>query len=356
VKACVQRLVRNGLLIRDGYWHRLLQYDALPLRGSRLYVWTGFLVRPTSRTVLRVGPAFNRRSRLSVVEHAIADSNGFTPLIVEVDTRDLASRPRWVDAEIGCILPLATGTRMTLTSIQSSPDVASSVEDFFDVDYFRTKQSKPTGKYRKVARIGADAPPVNGLAKVVYAGPGVHSLSRLRRFHHPKGLTPQAPLDVALPFCTIRNVAAIEASWDGQTFTRQQKVMKAALRSLRSTWLRAGGRANSDAYEFLSGYFFGPSRDEPYWQLQPWVFSVTEAGWSTVVDGANLGGCDGMRGIIRTDIFHPVSMVYRMYAPGDVVLPPRAPLMRIYPAPRDLQDATVRMIDEIDAEPSRLHT
>src|SRR5262245_38096180 len=80
VRGEIDGLVAAGLFERGGHWHRLLARDALPVRGTRIHLWSGFLVRPAPGVALRVGPAFNRRSRVRVLEHAIADRSGFTPL------------------------------------------------------------------------------------------------------------------------------------------------------------------------------------------------------------------------------------------------------------------------------------
>ena len=342
VRSCLQRLVVEGILEAEGYWHQLLKRDALPLRGARMHIWTGYLVRPQPGVALRVGRAYNRRSRISVIDHAICDSTDFTPLLLEVDTSDFTAEPRWIDGEIGSLLPVARAAEMTLQRLEAHHPERASVETFFDSDYFAIKKDRPTGKYRRKIR-GAAAPvSPTCRAEVLFAGPAVHTLSSLRRFHSRLGLTPRVPVGDGLPFCTVRNIATINAFWDGQTFSRQEGLASSAVRKLRADWGRAGGNTSSDVYEFLRGYYFGPSRDEPYWQLQPWVFSNTAPGWSTVVEGACIGDIDGMRGVIHTDSFHPISMVYRMYAPGPILLRKNLPLMRFFPISRVLQDATMR--------------
>jgi hypothetical protein len=346
VVACVEGLVQRGLLERGGFWHRLLRRDALPVRGTRLWFWSGFLVRPSEGVALRVGPAFNRRSRIQVVEHAIVDRGGFTPLVLEIDGRDLGREPRQISDEIGCVLPVAARASLSLATVREAPEVVHAAESFFDAHYFETKAVKPTGKYRRLMREGAEPPAAErGDARVVTAGPPLHTLSELTRFHGPRGVTRGARADAALPVCTVRNVARVEAFWDGQTFTHEKKSLARALLSLERDWKSVSARRDPDALEFFSGYFFGPGRDEHYWLLQPWIFAITPPGWSTVVDGASISGCDGLRGIIRTDRFSPISMVYRMYAPGPIVLPKGAPLMRFFPIPRRLQDASMRLVD-----------
>jgi hypothetical protein len=354
VRGAIERLVAAGLLARGGHWHRLLARDAIPFRGARAFLWTGFLVRPAPGVCLRVGPAFNRRSRVRVVEHAIADRSGFTPLVLEIDGRDLGPEGRWLEDEIGCVLPVAARARMTLAPIRRAPAVVAAFESFFDAHYFATKREKPTGKYRRLVReteagaeAGDAATSATCHAKVFYAGPPVHELATLDRFHGPAGVSRAAPAGVSLPYCTVRNVARVDATYDGQSFTSVERATAGALRALERDWRRAGGHPDRDAYEFLNLYFYGEQRAEPYWLLQPWVFTVTSPGWSTCLDGIDVGDSDGMRGILRTDRFHSVGMVYRMYGPGRVRLRLGAPLLRFYPIPRRLQDAHMTKLEVI---------
>jgi hypothetical protein len=344
VRGAVRRLVSAGLMEQDGFWHRLLAEDAMPSRGHRIFLWSGFLVRPAVGVALRVGEAFNRRSRISVAEHAIADSSGFTPLVLEIDGRALEREPTFIVDEIGCVLPVASDAQLTLSSIRRAPEVVRAFEAFFDGHYFETKKNKPTGTYRRLMRSGDEAVSKTCQAQVYTAGPDVHSLGTLRRFHHPRGISASAPAGISLPTCTVRNLAPLSARWDGQMFTREHKDLTSAVRLLARDWRAAGGDTRSDGFEFLASHFVGPARDEPYWLLQPWVFAVTPAGWSSVVDGCSVGGGDGMRGIIRTDQFHPISMVYRMFTPGPFVVRKGAALLRFFPIPRWLQSASMRLL------------
>jgi hypothetical protein len=344
-RATIPRLVSAGLLERDGYWHRLLADDALPPRGNRIVLWSGFLVKPAPGVALRVSGAFNRRSRVSIVEHAIVDASGFTPLVLEIDGRTLGREPIWIEQEVGCVLPTASQARMTLQSIRKHPEIVRRFESFFDAPYFDLKRTKPTGKYRRIVREAAAPAAEVGDAQVFFAGPAVHEVSAVRRFHGPRGVASQPPPGIALPVCTVRNVGRFSADWDGQSFTRERKEIAAPLRSLARDWRAAGGSTTGDACKFLGGYAYAPGRDEPYWLVQPWVFAITPPGWSSVVDGCGVGGSDGMRGIIRTDQFHPLSMVYRLYKPGRITVRPGAPILRFFPIPRRLQAAPMRLLD-----------
>lgn len=345
VRGAIDRLIERGWLERGGYWHRLLANDALPIRGNRILLWTGYLVKPAPDVALRVGRAFNRNSRISVVEHAIVDRSGFTPLVLVIDGTTLRDEPVYIDDEIGCVLPVASRASLRLRSIRRAPQVVRAFEGFFDAHYFEVKATKPTGKYRRMLR-ELTVPPADACdGDVFYAGPNVHAISTLRLFHDPRGVARQAPAGVSLPFCTVKNVARISADWDGIAFTSEQKEMSKALAALARDWRAAGGRTSGDAYDFLSGYFYPPSRGEPYCLFQPWVFAVTPPGWSCVLDGPPAGGSDGMRGLIHTDQFHSAAMVYHLFTPGRLTFRPGAPLLQFFPIPRRLQAAKMRLLE-----------
>jgi hypothetical protein len=352
VRGAIDRLVEGGWLQRGGYWHRLLAEDALPIQRNRILLWTGFLVKPAPGVALRVGRAFNRNSRISVVEHAIVDRSGFTPLVLVIDGSSLGEQPVYIDEEIGCVLPVASRASLRLRSIRAAPQVVRAFEAFFDAHYFETKASKPTGKYRRMLRELAVPPAAACDAEIFYAGPNVHAVSTLRLFHDARGIARQAPAGVSLPFCTVGNVARNAADWDGLAFTSEKKDMAKATSALARDWRAAGGRTSGDAYEFLSAYSYPPARGEPYWLLQPWVFAVTPPGWSSVLDGLPASGADGMRGIIHTDQFHSVAMVYHLFTPGRLTIRPGAPLLRFFPIPRRLQSAGMRLLETAKPPPS----
>ncbi|HEX2656646.1 MAG TPA: hypothetical protein VHU40_00175 [Polyangia bacterium] len=346
VRGALERLVDRGLLERDGYWRRLLARDALPIRGDHILLWTGFLVRPAAGVALRVGAAFNRRSRVAVVEHAITDSTRFTPLVLTIDGRDLPKDPLWIEHEIGCVLPTAARAELSLGPLRRAPEIVRAYEAYFDAAYFATKQVKPTGKYRRMIRLDTQSPSETCHAQAFYAAAtaSTHTLTRLQRFHHPAGIARAAPSGVHLPMVTVRNVARWSVDWNGQSFTREQNDLPRVIPSLIRDWKAAGGDPTSPAFQSLERFAFGPYIDEPYWILHPWVFARTPPGWSMVCDGANIEGADGMRGIVRTDQLNLVATVLRMYAPGRFTLRKGRPLLHFYPLPRRLQYAPMPAI------------
>ena len=63
-----------------------------------------------------------------------------------------------------------------------------------------------------------------------------------------------------------------------------------------------------------------------------------------------------MRAVIATDWFHSLAMVLRLFGPGQVDLPPRAPLLRALPVSRPVLDlgvkeATLAPVTRTESEP-----
>ena len=342
VTDAVERLVAEGILPRGGYWHRLLRRDALPIAGNRLLIWTGFLIKPPQDAWLRVGRAFNRACRIDVIDHLIDDPTGFTPLIVEVDGRSIGRDAVWLEGEVGSLLPVSPNVTIDLAQMPPDSPVVRSYEAFFDAHFFAEKEKHPTGKYRKMFRDKTSEEPEPSPAchaRMFFVGPAVHKIRRLNRRFTPAGVSQAGPQHHGgLPFAEIANVGQIGADWDGQSF-RPRVEFGSALRALERSWRRAGGNTDSDAFEVLRNYAADSARDEPYWGIHAWAFLVTSAGWSAVTEGTRIGHSEGMRGVLRTDAFHGLSMVYRLYAPGPVQVDRGTVIMRATPIPRRLQAA-----------------
>src|SRR5512142_2323214 len=163
VDEALERAVAGSLMARGGHWHRAFRGNALPRRGQRLLVWTGHMVRPRPGIWLLVGGAFNRRSRVTVVDHLVTDPHRFVPLIVEIDTRDLGREPRWLEMEIGCVTPLRPAARVSKQRLTAGAPELREFAAFFSDAYFETKAKHPTATYvvrqRERAKRGAKAAP-----------------------------------------------------------------------------------------------------------------------------------------------------------------------------------------------------
>ena len=234
---------------------------------------------------------------------------------------------------------------MSLGRVTLDCGIVENFEGFYDAKYFAQKAQGPTGKYRKQIRDRGTGEATNTCAAEAYfLGPDIHEVEMLARFCTPTGFRKHGPGgEAGLPVGVIRNAGRIRGNWDGRAFSDLDGDFDRARKSFQRAWRRAGGRS-SEAFTFLERYFYDPANDEPRWLLQPWVFVKTTPGWSTVMEGCQLPGSTGMRGVIRSDIFHPLGMVYQLDAPRTFSIRPGAPLLRFHPLPRSLQDARLETL------------
>jgi hypothetical protein len=347
VDEALERAVKHGLMARGDHWYRTFRGNALPRRGHRLLIWTGHMVRPRAGIWLLVGGAFNRRSRVSVVDHLVTDPGVFIPLIVEIDTRDLTREPRWIDMEIGCVTPLRPAAHLRKRRVTAGAPVLREFADFFSDAYFATKAKHPTGRYvvqqRERAKRGAKAAERCD-AELLTIGPDVHEVGAFRRFISRRGFSTTAASPGTLAFAVLNNIAPTRWTWQGQTHSRFD-VRKRHLPALRTLWRKTFGDGQPSALEFLEGHLMGEAWDQPFVQLQPWAFMPTSEGWSTLVDGCHqFPGYDGMRAVIATDWFSSLAMVYRLYDSTSVRIRYRAPMLRAIPVHRPTLALSVREI------------
>ncbi len=337
VDEALEKAVAHGLMARGSYWHRLFRGNALPSRGRRLLVWTGHMIRPRKGVWALVGGAFNRRSRVTVVDHLVTDPDRFVPLVVEIDTRDVTREPRWLEMEIGCVTPLRPAARLRKQRLAAGAPELREFAAFFSDGYFETKAKHPTATYvvrqRERAKRGAKADESCD-ARLLYIGPDAHHVRSFTRFIAPTGFSAVAASAGALEFAVVNNIAPARWTWQGQTHTSFE-VQKRHLPALRSIWRKTFGDGEASGLEFLAGHLMGEAWDQPYVQLQPWAFMPTPEGWSTLVDGCHqYPGYDGMRAVIASDWFSSLAMVYRLYGASKVRIPYRAPLLRAIPVHR----------------------
>jgi hypothetical protein len=337
VNDALEKAIAHDLLARGGFWHRLFRGNALPSRGRRLLMWTGHMIRPRKGIWLLVSGAFNRRSRIDVVDHLITDPDRFVPLVVEIDTRDITREPRWLEMEIGCVTPLRPAARMRKQRLAAGAPELREFAAFFSHAYFETKARHPTANYvvreRERAKRGAKADAACS-ARLLYIGPDIHQVRSFGRFLTPTGFSSTASSPGTLQFGVVNNVAPTRWTWQGQTHSTFE-VRKPHLAALRSVWQKTFGDGEPSGLEFLENHLMGEAWDQPYVQLQPWAFLPTSEGWSTLVDGFHqFPGYDGMRAVIATDWFSSLAMVYRLYGSGAVRIPYRAPMLRAIPVHR----------------------
>jgi hypothetical protein len=335
VDEALEKGIQAGLLTRDGFWHRLFRGNALPTRGRRLLVWTGHLIRPQRGIWGLVGGAFNRRSRVAVIDHLITDPESFVPLVIEIDTRDVTHEPLWIEGELGCLTPLVPAVRMRKQRLAADAPELRQFAEFFSEAYFDTKAKHPTASYvvcQRARHVKADD---HCDARLLYIGPDVHQVQEPSRFATTKGFSRTAASPGTLQFGVVRNIAPTRWTWQGQTHSLFEVRKQRILPALRAIWRKAFGDAYPSALEFLEGYLIGEAWDQPYVQFQPWVFAPTAQGWSTLVDGFHdVPAYDGMRGVIATDWFSSLAMLYRLYENSSATIPFRAPMLRAISVPR----------------------
>jgi hypothetical protein len=339
VNDALDRAVAAGLLARRGYWDRLFRGNALAVKGKRIVVWTGHFIRPRAGIWPLVGGAFNRRSRVPVVDHLVTDPGRFVPLVVEIDARDIGPEGAWLEGELGCVTPLVPGALMRKERLApDSPELRAFAEYFSDA-YFETKSRHPTATYLRRQRENRVKAAASCDARLLFAGPDVHSVEELARFITEDGFTKQPATPGTILYGLVRNIARVEWTWQGQTHKTFEVHHGRAVAELKALWQEAFGDAHASARDFLAAYMMGEQWDQPYVQLQPWVFVPTAPGWSTLVDGIHgAPAYDGMRAVIATDWFHGLAMVYRMFDSATVSIPYRAPLMRAIPVTRAALD------------------
>lgn len=339
VDAALERGVREGLIERAGYWHRLFRGDALPIRGKRALVWTGIMVRPRRGLWLVVGGAFNRRSRVTVIDHVASDPDRFVPLVVEIDTSAIGREAAWMEMELACVTPVVPRVRVRKERLQAGAPELRAFAKFFSEEYFATKGGHPTAAYVRCTRDRRVKADDTCEARLLYAGPDVHAVGEPSRFIGPDGFARAPSTPGTLQFGVVRHLAGLSWTWQGQTHTAFEVRQKRLVPALEALWKATVGDESPSGLEFLANYALGEQWDQPYVQIQPWVFMPTPAGWSTLVDGAHHPPeFDGMRAVIATDWFFALAMVLRLHGPASVELAARAPLLRALPVSRPVLD------------------
>lgn len=343
VNDALERGVRAGLLERDGYWHRLFTGDAMPIRGTRLLVWTGHMIRPRAGVWLLVGGAYNRRSRVTAVDHIVSDPGRWVPLVVEIDGRDTTEHPTWLEGELGCVTPLSPAARVRLERLRAGAPELKQFGDFFSEEYFETKGKHPTAAYVRRQRDHRVKATDTCAARMLYVGPDIHGVESFARFVTPQGFTTKPSSPGHVEYGVVRNIAPTRWRWEGQTHTTFEVRKERYLPELEALWRATFGDTRPSGLEFLRGHMMGEHWDQPYVQYQPWVFTSTPLGWSSLVDGYHrVPAYDGMRAVIATDWFHALAMVYRIFGPSEARIPLRAPMLRTVPVRRSLLDLTFK--------------
>ncbi|MCU0654483.1 MAG: hypothetical protein MUF64_04090 [Polyangiaceae bacterium] len=365
--ANLPRLQAQGFL--SSAWATHLQrssfyWDEGGLRGPRLRLWTGLLVRPLRGRWLRVSDATNRRcTAVSMETFYMEESDRFTPLV-------LSFRPKHPDRirlqeEIATLAPLAPRVRFEQAPLAQDPGVGEAHGRFYDAAYFATKKGEITRKYRKLVQHQGEQEDEGGeaTARLIHAAPArflSHAIEPAGPFLGPSSTAPApAPRGPGrLEQVLFRNLVTFRTSFDGHTVTTDPDwgVLPEAAAGIEKNFTEALGKPfveeHRGALWYLTKYFTPHPPGEPHFFVKPWSFVVTPPGWSCLLDGVHGEGYDILRGVVSTDQFHATPAVFWIHTLHRTLrVPHGAPLLRVIPVPRALLREGFRTVSFLDVAP-----
>ena len=334
--AAIESLVDAGHLVKRGFWHRLFKDGPIALRGKRILIWTGVMMRPTSPVALWVTRAFNRHSHVEVVDHVIGDASGFTPLVIELDVASLSKERLVMYGEVGCVTPLWPGAQIHKRSLREVRELGERLVDFHDAEYARNRHTDKAGKYVR-HKVAAVPPAAEMGVDIGTWWPKDHvSVARLSRRFHPGGATTKSPEKAPIEVANIFSGVGYDCTYDGHFFDATLTVPKGALERSANAWRELRGDDSFKGH-LNGGAFFRPgSQGEAHLNVISPALVSTPDGWSMLFDGERIGPTWGMRGVIDTDWYPGVATVYQFHGPGRLVVEPRTLLLRGVPVPRAL--------------------
>ena len=347
----IERLVDQGILIRNGYWHKTLEKGFVWKKNNSLFLWTGRLVRPDPGVWILVSGAFNRRCLIDLTEHVITDDQAFTPLVLQLDLSSLRERVTWLDTELACLTPLKPDAGFNITSIRQEPQVGKFFCDFYDQGYLENPgDGKYIGRYRKhtAAELSTESDKKAECKLVVAGGPNLHQIRTFERFATAEGFSRNNSAKNRLQFAVVRNICEVRGRWDGSLVRDLVADMPDEVRHMREVWSELYGVEVLSSIEWFLEYalpHLGRHRAEPFLTILPWVFATTPPGWSSIVDGFPIAGLDGMRGVVSTDSFFDIPHLWQLRKPGRLKVRRGARLARVLPVPRRLLLSTFRELD-----------
>jgi len=344
--AAIGYLAAHGFLRRGGAWHTQLAKRWWWVERGVLRVWTGLLVRPRAGTWLRVTGAGSRSILGLGVRTAwiAAEDEELVPLVLDLD--EVADGTR-LEGEVATIVPVVPDVGVAVITVADAPELVEAHASFYDAQYFATKKSDVTKKYRRTVATprGRDAerapPAVMRVAHV--AGPRPE-IARIDRVLGPSSTTPvPAPRGAALAVARFLNAVPFTAHYDGNTLAVEpdgaalDSGARAIQRELARTFGSGFSAANEGSVLYLTKYFTPHPHGEPHFFVKPWAFTETPAGWSSIVEGAAGPAWDVMRGVVWTDRFHATPAVFSLQLGRRVRVAAGAPLIDVVPFPRSLE-------------------
>ena len=342
----IERLIRRGILSKDGYWHRELRAGFVWQKGNTLFLWSGFLVRPAAHVWLLVSGAFNRRCHVRLVEYVIADNADFVPVVLRLDLSSLRPGTTWLDTELACLVPLSPNVNFSVCALHERKEIGRAWCSFYDSHYLESRGArKYVGRYRSVTSHEPMAS-TNGTAEcqlVIAGGARLHQIKTFNTFMTSSGWSRRHAQKNRLHFIVVRNIGDLTFRWDGTTSRDLHADIRGAEELLRN-WVALYGSENLQSIAWLAQYSFAAQHGLPHLPITPWVFAVTPPGWSSLIDSYDFPGLDGMRGVISSDMYFGVPPLWQYQKTGRFKIPRGAPLARVLPVPRSLLNSPYREV------------
>lgn len=344
----VDRLAALGLLPKDGRWHRLLREKLFWGTGRTLHLWTGHLVRPRPGVSLYLTTAFNRRCG-ATVRPELFERPEWVPLVLTLTVRETPRPPLFLKGDVACLLPVSPRMTIVKRTLAEAPEVGDQVNTFFDKSYFG--KSRNSGRYRELVRGEPMKGDAEATCEIIHVGPDIHEVTPLAPVASAKGPT-RASAHSKTQGVVLRNLCAISGTWDGFLGACRRGKLTSEIAAFHRQWGEQYGEEHLANLAALSSYMFGPSQGRREVLIRPWVFVRTPPGWSTVIDGVQAPGLEGLRGIMSTDVHHSVPLVFRLNEVGDYSLRAGAPIGNLIPIPRHLLRTTfaLKRLDKLDDE------
>ena len=311
-------------------------------------LWTGLLVRPRTGVTLWLGRTRNRcHPRLEVAERLFTDAEAFVPLVLRLRLLPGAPAVVTLQHEVATLVALPSANRIHTASLEEGRHAAQAHLDFYSPAYFEQKKAKVTLAYRQ--RVGAVRghpnmeDPAACQLTVVQAGPcapQVGPLAPAEATDGPHVAGAPSPIHAA----TFHHTVGLRAVSNGHAVAVQadSKALATAAQQVEQTWQRVFGpqvlQQHTGALLYLTRLFNLHPPGEPWFFVKPFALGVTPPGWSTWLEGVGGPAHDALRGVVRTDAFHAMPVVFHMWnADKTAIIRPGQPMLRALPIPREAE-------------------
>lgn len=338
-RAAVPMLVAEGLLERNGAWHRRLEKSWWWIERGIVRLWTGLIVTPNEGTWLRVSGPGNRGAIGARVRPSYIAGGETVPLVLDFDVLDDDTR---LEGHVATLIPIVPAVTARVEGAEGAKELLAAHAEFYDAKYFATKKGETTKKYRRtIARsLRQDEPPAAppaSLRVAHLAGPRPEVVT-IRDVLGASSTSPvPAPRGQRFDVVRFANAVPFAAHYDGNTLDVHPD-RDALARGARALEAAASEDLGKGALLYLTKYFTPHPHGEPHFFVKPWAFTETPRGWSSVLDGIRGEGYDVMRGVVWTDRFHATPAVFDVVPMRLVKVAQGAPLLEVFAIPRNIDD------------------